>query len=876
MARANDLSWNNRWIEATPIYQRVEQAYTADDRSKALYAHVSQFVVRAESEPSLPLLRELSNDLTLPEAKADETHLRILEIRGIIETNYDAGMARSTWATVQTLARDQHRYLLMARAMGEQGIAAFLLGDLAQARKQVLRAWLAAKYLGDDAAHVRYASVYGAGLVELQRYGDAVRVLDEAIDTARKSRRIALPTIAINSKIDALRGLGQYDAAMVLADEAVARLPGDRLDAHLYQILTSKGEIYEDKGDRMAAVRQYGIALNYARHLRYWRGVVQTGGLAAEAYLHQGHLIEALQYVDEALNANNAIPEELYFSPRNLAIKAKILDALGRADQARLLHRQSLTLLDSLLATAPTPEVERELLTELRRLYSDYFDELCQHGQYAEAFSIIERARGRIEAQALSPRQPVTIMGPSERDERLTRLDITLIEAQSPAVGQELEKAVLDSSSPAADATLSRFVALRPMKLKEIQAQLASSEVVLEYVLDEPSSSVLVITATTVARVKLGSGSEIQRDASSYRRELEAHETDVALSHKLFKELLGVIPEYRYKADLIVVPDGQLHLLPFSTLSDGDHYVVMTHNVSVSPSASVLAMLRNRSHAAADTPLQFAGVGASNISTEESWIATIFNNKSRGRAPTISHTEDEVRSVAHFFAGPATILVGRDATKTRFQSLPLDQYRVLHLALHGYANTDASERSALLFEHQDNNADDGLLHLSEIEALHLRASLVTLSACDTGVGPVNEIDVDNLGNAFIEAGAQSVVTSLWDVEDLTSARLMEAFYKRLNDGKPKTEALREAQLEIIKAGLPPFYWGSVELLGDPSGSIWGKAEDENNFFEQAGTRRTAATSFGKGRKTSLLFPVRYRDMGSGSDGASANRPRGNR
>jgi tetratricopeptide (TPR) repeat protein len=185
LARADDLSWKNQWIAAAPLYREAEHRFSQENRtSEALYAHVSQFIPRAESEPIPSLLLELQRDQQLPAAQEPETKLRILVIQGMIETNYDASMARKTWEQVQSIAQRRGHLLLVARAMGEQGIAAFLLGDLSAAKKLVLRAWFASKYLHDPAAHVRYASVYGAGLVEMQRYDEALSTLDEAINTA--------------------------------------------------------------------------------------------------------------------------------------------------------------------------------------------------------------------------------------------------------------------------------------------------------------------------------------------------------------------------------------------------------------------------------------------------------------------------------------------------------------------------------------------------------------------------------------------------------------------------------------------------------------------------------------------------------------------
>ena len=133
-----------------------------------------------------------------------ETRLRILTILGMLEVNYDSGMARQTWAEVEHLAIRQHHFLLASRAVGEQGIAAFLLGDITTAKKDVVRAWIVAK-VADPGAHIRYASMYGAGLVELHKYKEALGPLNEAIKVARRTHGAAYPTIAITAKIEALR-----------------------------------------------------------------------------------------------------------------------------------------------------------------------------------------------------------------------------------------------------------------------------------------------------------------------------------------------------------------------------------------------------------------------------------------------------------------------------------------------------------------------------------------------------------------------------------------------------------------------------------------------------------------------------------------------
>jgi CHAT domain-containing protein len=179
----------------------------------------------------------------------------------------------------------------------------------------------------------------------------------------------------------------------------------------------------------------------------------------------------------------------------------------------------------------------------------------------------------------------------------------------------------------------------------------------------------------------------------------------------------------------------------------------------------------------------------------------------------------EVETIAADLPRPNAILLGPDATEARFKQLPLDSTEVIHLALHGYADVDYPDRSALIFAPDSSGTDDGMLKARDIREMHLNARLVTLSACNTGVGPVGEADVANLVNAFIEAGADSVVSTLWELEDHSTEHLMSVFYSQLGLHHRKVDALRYAQLELLDNGLAPYYWASFQIVGDPNGTL---------------------------------------------------------
>ena len=443
LQRADDMSWLNSWIEAEPLYRQAEQKFTQrHELSKALYARVSQIPAHSESSTSIPSqIALLRKDLDLPEAKDPETRLRILTILGMLEVNYDSGMARQTWAEVEALANRQHHYLLAARAMGEQGVAAFLLGDIATAKKNVVKAWTVAK-VADPGAHIRYASLYGAGLVEMHKYQEALGPLDEAIKVAGKTRGAAYPTIAVNAKIDALSGLGDNNDALALAAEELRKVSAHHLGGHLYELHQTRAGVYERMGQWDQAISDFSQAAEFARQLSYWRGLTQVDGSLAEAYIHQGELQPALAAVNEAIAANENIPEELYFVPRNLGIKAEIMARLGNTKASNELYEKSADLLDVFLSKVPTPTVERQLLNDLSVVYAGYFVSLSDQGRTEDAFRAIERARGRVEAQGLSHHEVIPPHEPDAAEQNLTKLNIQLLNTDDSATRAHILEAI--------------------------------------------------------------------------------------------------------------------------------------------------------------------------------------------------------------------------------------------------------------------------------------------------------------------------------------------------------------------------------------------------------------------------------------------------
>jgi CHAT domain-containing protein len=825
LKRADEMSWLNNWIAAAPLYRQAELQFAQKGQlSKALYARVSQMPALSESSTSFPdQIALLRRDLELPQAQEPETRLRVLTILGMLEVNYDSEMARQTWSDVQSLAISQHHYLLASRAIGEQGIAAFLLGDIATAKKDVLKAWMVAKVV-DPAAHIRYASLYGTGLVELHKYKEAMGPLDEAIRVASKTPGAAYPTIATSAKIEALSGLGENKQALALAAEEIQRASSYHLSGHLYELYQTRAGVYVRMGQWDEAASDFAQAVQYAKQLSNWRGLTQVDGSLAEAYLHQGALQPALASIDEAIEANKNIPDELYFAPKNLATKAEIMARLGNTKASNALYEKSADLLDALLSKVPTPTIERQLLSDLSVVYAGYFVSLSDQGKLGDAFRVIERARGRVEAKALAHHEVIVPHEPAPAEQQLTKLNVELLDTDDGAVREQILGAIYTTEQQLDNGLRADEPAPKPISLIQLQHDLRAPEIVVEYVLANPHSYALAITQSSVQAYLLPSRYALEPEVKRYRGELMGKKTDQSRGQQLFDWLVGEIPEFKEKRALIVVPDGDLHLLPFSALVNQGQYILASHLVTVIPSGTVLHILRHRADQVSHGSLPYVGVAAWTskppATTLLAAVRRAVTGPTKRELVALPESQYEVETIAADLPKPSTVLLGARATETNFKQLPLDQYNVIHLALHGYVDPEYPDRSALVFSPDPPHTDDGLLQVREIRGLRFNASLVTLSACDTGVGPVGEEGAANIVNAFIEAGAQSVVSTLWELEDHATAHLMTEFYADLSHREEKAEALREAQLEILNSGAPPFYWAGFVLDGEPNGNLF--------------------------------------------------------
>jgi CHAT domain-containing protein len=341
--------------------------------------------------------------------------------------------------------------------------------------------------------------------------------------------------------------------------------------------------------------------------------------------------------------------------------------------------------------------------------------------------------------------------------------------------------------------------------VRQLQESLSNSEALLEYIMDDPASYCLVVTRTSIRIVKLPGEQALSPLAIAYLDKLKAKELAHDEARHLYDVLLGGIPGLQDTKQFIIVRDGQLHLLPFDALIDqAGRYVVESRAVVYAPSATSFFLLRTTSKrkssaqgllAVGGVPYQQNGTGLGNLPS----------------------SRDEALGAAAALPDPSnTLLLGNDATETAFKKSV--NHRIIHLAVHAIANNTSPDRAALILLSDPQHGEDGSLYPSEIVQLPLDADLVVLSACDTAVGPVQgEEGISTLARAFLLAGARTVVSTLWTIDDDSTLYLMKVFYAELARKKSAPEALRVAKRSMLKTfGLRkavPYYWAGFTLEG---------------------------------------------------------------
>jgi CHAT domain-containing protein len=846
MRGANQRSWLVNWPEAGPLYGRAETLFKErGDKRDEIYARVGRLRAQSETMSYVDVSRMIGRELDDPIVKNDpELRLWCLAQKGYTDIEINRTATKWDWTEARKIAKSLGKTQWAARSTGELGIIAFLEGDTRRAAKMVGGALLSAMASGDVGGQVRYLEMLGNAFNTVGRYEEALSFFNRAIDLTRETPYAGFPYMAFEGKAQALAGQQKFEDARQNLNLALRAAEENEKFGQQSQIFIQLGELElgtEYKEQAITFLKQAG---QLGQQHAFFRMAAQAFFDLANIYGERGDLTSAEQFASMGVDASRQIGDR-YYLPRDLTALAGLKAREGDVARANALYEQAEDIIDGMLVNLDEPYWSSSLAGAMSKTYIDHFQLLAQIGNVPEALGLLDRVRGRTVAALLENRVSFRKDESAEAralDASVSELQVRLMRSSDLQEREKLKEQLFEVERQltwtAGDHGVSRHQWLeRPAALRTIQAILSPDELVLEYVLAEPHAYCLWITRKRAGLAELAAGRErIDVLTRSYLNTIGAERDDPRLAKELYTILLGPVTEEATHDRLIVAPDGPLYFLPFDTLRDGNgSLLVESRTISYVPAATVLEILRTAKDGQ-QASRSFLGVGDvpyqdhGNASAELPPLEGIEQALLRGLSDVsgssfydLPQTREEVIDSNKILGNDGVILLGPRATAAAFESEPLEDFRIVHLAVHGFADPHFPERSGLVLGAGPKKGEDGLLQIPEIMQLHFHAALVTLSACDTGIGKLEgEEGPTNLAEAFLVSGAKAVMASMWSVEDTYTLALMKRFYTHIAEGQDKAKALRTAKLDVLAEygdQLPPFYWGAFVLIGDGGSPI---------------------------------------------------------
>jgi CHAT domain-containing protein len=837
LQQADYLAYLGNWQKARPFFARAGELFTQQgDRRNELYCQISCVEADVEHGSYTAASRYLGQQLRDPIVqKHTRLKLRCLTVKGIVDLNTNTAAAEYDWTEALKLAKQLHDQTWEERATGWLGITDFVNGNSGRAIRRVLEATAEARWRGDIDGEASFLTYMGDGLVAIHRPSQALTCLNTALKVEQSNPDAPIPYRTDIAKVDALEELRQYtQARALLARTLVEARRTETLGAQA-ELFRLTGQLDRESRDVNGSEAAYQQAAAVATRARLPRLLAESEFQLTDLYREQGDLAEAQVAVSQGIDAVREV-EAPYELPHYLAVEAELKATGHHYHQADELFAQAEDLVEGMLMDAPNSTVETSLLDAMSDIYVEHFRlAALSLKNVDEAFEIVEQARGRGLADSLRSHKKWTDKGSAADNAAEEHIEDLQRQLRQPHTTDEraqlLDKLdvteALFANTEYAHARINELVPARPVTLSAFQRSLQPDEMTLEYVLGNPESFCLAITQKTATVHTLPDRSKIEAAIRDYLAAIDAKKPISPPATELYKWLLAGCIESGGAHRLVIVPDGRLNDLPFDALVDPSaHYVLESHVVTVAPSATVLDIIRaDRDPRSMRT---FLGVGYTKgpmLASDAPGLSDRVERAVRGifgmDNPTLSplpYSREEVESAAQLMGPGSTVLLGSKATKETLEAEPLGDFRILHFAVHGIANETSPDRAALVFREGTNRNDDGLLQVRDIRKLSLHADLVTLSACDTGVGKIEgEEGVDSLTGAFLMAGAKSVLASLWPVNDRWTATLMDKFYHNLAEGMDESVALNQAKLDILKeygVTTAARYWAGFVLIGE--------------------------------------------------------------
>lgn len=356
----------------------------------------------------------------------------------------------------------------------------------------------------------------------------------------------------------------------------------------------------------------------------------------------------------------------------------------------------------------------------------------------------------------------------------------------------------------------------QPVAIEHLQNQLKEGTIVLNYFIATHSIYVFVVAKNKLDVFEIGLSPDFDRNITGFRNGIRYDDKEIIYltSRALYKQLFPM----RMKSSVqkvVVIPDGRLAVVPFEAL------IIKEANPAKLSYADFEYLMKKREVCYGYSATLFAANGKSQALRSNKSIFLCAPVSFQQRNPDLPGTAKECKSIDSLFreAGSTSAMyLEAEAQESIVKSPNLKNYDILHFATHGVVDEDNPGRSKIEFT-LNEKLQDGDLFSAEIYNLNLNADLVTLSACQTGLGKISKGEgMIGLSRALLFAGAKNLIVSYWKVADESTSQLMISFYDYLiqsGDGNYSWALMMAKKVLIANPKTAsPYYWAPFVLIGD--------------------------------------------------------------
>jgi CHAT domain-containing protein/predicted negative regulator of RcsB-dependent stress response len=653
-------------------------------------------------------------------------------------------------------------------------------------------------------------------------FGDAIKMLEE-VEDGRIHRAVMRELGDLHYR------QGNYQEALEIHRQALAR-SSTAFDKATFLVRIGRVQLAAARQDDaresidaalLEADDAEAPALLASTHEELGNAYLQSGELdrAEEEYLRALEIYKTLQLPDEQATVHHKLAEAYSKS--------------GRIEESLAYGGEAIEIVDAVQASMSAAELRAHNKSAHRRIYEHQIATLVRAGEDEQALSLSERIRATM-SLTLSQESEVDALDQEELLTRLQDLHAHMAEVRrridrdpiSASQGNS-ELAALEVEIDDVRSQLRRekpVLRVRTRDAAQIQAALDSETQLLQFVLSDYGSVAWVVDRDSIRSVELPARDEIVTAVQSALGYLRNDGTPEALE-ELSELVIAPVEELLVKRRVLIAPDDALHYVPFDILSGSAATLLLdTHEIVVVPSVSLILDQRGRSRDPTD--MQIAVFADPVFNEQDPRLREVqLSDTSRSAhsladdMPRLSGTGREAETIATLVPQERLqIATGFDATRGALMDPGLSRFQYVHVATHGLVDARYPELSTLVMSSRDPNGRPigGEVRLHDIFQLRLNADLVVLSACDTALGrAIRSEGLVGFATGFLDAGARTVLVSLWQVPDRATDRLMQSFYQHLLvDQVSAAEALRRAKKDVARRWRHPHYWGAFVLIGD--------------------------------------------------------------